>query len=401
MMLAPERTPISEPDARAARHILAVVPALRSLARAGEALGVGKHELLHAGPPLRGSPCAPIAHSAITAILFEAWADTADEAAALLRSGAVRLRPAQDRRCAVPLADVVSPSMWVQEICDLRSPASVAWSPLNGGAERVLRVGVLGDDVLEHLRWINGPFAHALRVALREPIPILALADAGLAGGDDCHGRTGVATSLLASQLEDRWSGADAAACRDFVRRAPSFFLNVWMAASKCMLDAARGVADASIIIAAGGNGTEFGIQIAAWPGTWFTAPAEPPAVAPGAIPAETFALGAIGDSAIVDFLGLGAMTTPTSGNAAEPPFADLLPEAVSAPRALLALAHPGFARTRPLVILPARRAIEAAQTPVVSLGVLDRAGARGRLAGGFYRPPIELIARAVSSLAR
>jgi len=402
MTLAREPLRMSDPDASAVRSILAVVPALRSLARAGEALGLGSHELLHAGPPISdgADACAPIAHSAITAILFERWADTVESAGALLRTGAIRLRPAQDNHCVVPLADVLSPSMWVQEVGDLRSPASVAWSPLNGGIEHVLRVGILGKDVLTHLRWINGPFADALALALNEPIPLLGLADEGIAGGDDCHGRTGVATAALASRLEHRWTGTEAVACREFLSRAPSFFLNVWMAASKCMLDAARGVAASSAVVAAGGNGEEFGIQLASQPGTWFTTRAEPPAVQPGLIVTDAVPLGAIGDSAVVDLLGLGAMTTPAVDGDERLQFADILPDAVAAPRSLLMAAHPGFPRVQPRMVITARRVLESAQAPVVSLGVLDKTGKRGRLAGGFYRPPLDLFERAVRGAA-
>ena len=391
----------SEADARAVPQVLAVVPGLRSLVSAGEALGLRTHELLHAGPPISKvqKACAPIVHAAITAILFERWADNVDDASVLLRSGAVRLRPAQDSGCVVPLADVVSRSMWVQEVCDLRTPVPTAWSPLNGGSERVLRVGVLDRGVLDHLRWINGPFARGLAAALKDPIPLLALADAGIAGGDDCHGRTGVATSMLAALLEHRWTGVGAGACRDFLARSPSFFLNIWMAASKRMLDEARGIEGNAIVTGAGGNGVEFGIRIAAQPGTWFTAPAAPPVVAQELLPANATPLGAIGDSAIVDCLGLGAMTTPTQGERRQPPYAELMPDAVSAPVALLAAAHQGLPRTRPLMVLSATRAAQAAQAPVIGLGVLDEAGRRGRLAGGFYRPPLELFIRAVSSL--
>ena len=128
--------------------------------------------------------------------------------------------------------------------------------------------------------------------------------------------------------------------------------------------------------------------------GTWFTTRAEPPAVQPGLIAADAIPSGAIGDSAVVDFLGLGAMTTRTADGDARPAFADILPDAVAAPRRLLAAAHPGFARVQPRMVIAARRAIESAQVPVVSLGVLDKAGKRGRLAGGFYRPPLDLFER-------
>lgn len=393
---------LSEPDVNAVRRVLSVAPALRRLVRAGEALGLGRHELLHAGPPIgdAATACAPIANSAITAILFEGWARNADEARALLRSGDVHLRPAQDRGCVVPLADVVSSSMWLQEIGDSGSPESLAWSPLNGGGEHALRVGVFGEDVLERLRWINGPFVESYRLVIDEPVALLDLADTGIQGGDDCHGQTAVATSTLASMLEDRWSGADAEACRAFLRRSPGFFLNVWMAASKCMLDAARGIEEASVVVAAGGNGHEFGIQFAARPGVWFTVHATPPHVAPGGVPTDAVPLGAIGDSAIVDYLGLGAMTTPSIGNDRPAPFADVLPQADGVYRSLLAAAHPGFARTRPRMVIPIRRMLETRQAPVVSLGVLDAAGVRGRLAGGYYQAPFTLFERLASEIA-
>jgi hypothetical protein len=276
----------------------------------------------------------------------------------------------------------------------------VAWSPLNGGGEHVLRVGRLDQVVLEHLRWINGSFAEAYRSAVGEPIALLELADGGIAGGDDCHGNTGVASAMLATRLENRWSGTDAEACRAFLRRSPSFFLNIWMAASTCMLAAAQGVEAASVVVAAGGNGREFGVQVAAKPGVWYTTPAMPPLVAPGLLPSDAVPLGAIGDSAIVDYLGLGAMTTPTSGDDRPAPFAQLLPQAARVYRDLLATIHPGFTRTQPRMVVPVRRVLEMGEAPVVSLGVLDAAGVRGRFAGGYYQAPFQLFERIAHELA-
>jgi len=386
-----------DPDAEAVRRILAGRPALRRVVRARDAMRFGERELLHAGPPIARNcdACVPIANSAITAILFEEWANDVDAARALFEAGEVQLCPAQDRGCVVPLADVVSPSMWLQEVIDLGSSHGAAFSPINGGASHVLRVGVLSVDVLAHLRWLNRTFARAFSATLSEPIPLVPVADEGLAGGDDCHGRTAVATSALASQLEARWIGADASACRDFMQRAPSFFLNLWMAASKCMLDAARGIDGSSVVIGAAGNGVDFGIRLASRPDAWINAAAEPPAVARGALTADAMPLGAIGDSAVVDILGLGAMTTSASNEGARPAFADVLADAIDAPRTLLAASNDAFTRTRPRMVVSARRVVETRQTPIVSLGVLDKAGLRGRLAGGFYRAPLAVFERA------
>lgn len=391
---------LQEADRLALDRIFDVVPALRRIAAAGEALALGDHELLHAGPPIENPAevCAPVAHSAITAALFEGWARTVDEAKALLYGGGIRLRPAQDAGCVVPLADVLSRSMRVQEVCDLRAPVHRAYSPLNGGNAHPLRVGVLGDDVLAQLRWVNGPFADGLARALDEPIEVLPLADRGLEEGDDCHGRTGVATAALAAELDGRWRGSDAAACRAFFSQSPGIFLNVWMAATRCVLDAAQGVPGSTLLVGAGGNGVRFGVRLASAPSTWHVVDAAPPNVAE-MLPAGAVALGAIGDSAVVDFLGLGAMTT-RAGVDAVPSFAAVFGDATGMPRTLLAASHPGLPRSRPLMGLCAASIADARTAPIVSLGVLDQAGIRGRIAGGFYRPPIALFDRAMARFA-
>ncbi len=385
-----------DPDALAIGKILAIEPRLHGVERASRALGLDRHELLHAGPSIADPHriCRPILHSAITAVLFERWSDSPEEAERLIRRGAVRLRPAQELRCVVPLADVVSPSMWLHAVGD---DAIRCWSPLNGGMHHVLRVGVLGADVLEHLRWINGPFAEVFADALSAPVPILDVADEGIAGGDDCHGRTAVATSALLRMLGPRLAGPQADRCRAFLRESPSFFLNLWMAASKAMLEGARGIDGCTVVTAAGGNGVEFGIQIASKPDRWFVCAAAAPAVAPGSLAADVEPLGAIGDSAVVDILGLGAMMTMQQRNANVSPLPSFVED--NAAPTLLAKPHPRFRRTHPWMVLSAQRIVESRRTPIVSLGVLDKFGRLGRVAGGYYRPPLDIFERAVASV--
>jgi hypothetical protein len=93
-------------------------------------------------------------------------------------------------------------------------------------------------------------------------------------------------------------------------------------------------------------------------------------------------------------------MTTLAQGDGT-PPFAPVFADAVGLPKRLLAQAHAGFVRTRPLLGLCATRVVDVGAPPLVSLGVLDRDGVQGRVAGGFYRPPLELFGRAVSALAQ
>jgi hypothetical protein len=387
-------------------RVFEVRPELAAVVRARDAMALGRRDLLHAGPPLadRARPCEPMLNAAAAAILFEGWADTVDQARSLVRERAVVLRPAQDLGCVVPLADVLSPSMWVQVVQDGAGAAPPAFSPFNGGGEHPQRVGVFDEAVVAHLRWLDTQFAPALRAALDTPLPLIDLADRGLAGGDDCHGRTAVATAALGALITERLQGGANAVCRQYLDRSPGFFLNLWMAASRCMLAAAAGATDpdhADLVVAAGGNGQSFGIQVAARPGHWFTGPAAAPAITGAAPELAARSLGAIGDSAIVDLLGFGAMTTLRAGPPLPPEVLEAWFSEPDGPGPLLALEHPGFVRTGPRLLVHAARVVGAGRCPLVSLGVLDRAGERGRLAGGFYRAPLSVFTEAVAGIAR
>jgi hypothetical protein len=389
-------------DLSAIASILAVAPELVALERAGDRLGLGEHVLLHAGPPLRhsGDVCTPVLHAAIAATLFEGWADTPAKASDMVRSGEISLRPAQDVGCALPLADVLSRSMWLQVVRDAAKPQRWACSPINGGPTNVMRAGVFDPAVVTQLRWLDQAFAPAYRAALAEAaVPLITLADHGLAAGDDCHGKTAAASAAFARAMRDRLHGPCADACRAFFERSPAFFLNLWMAASRSMLSAATGTPDSSVVTAAGGNGLDFGIQLAGQPGRWFTIAADAPVVPDASEAIARSSLGAIGDSAIVDLLGLGAMTTRTRGAQEAPAFAGLWPETAQAPARLLSAMHPAFEQTHARLIVRATRVVDAASSPVISLGVLDKAGLQGRLGGGFYRAPAELFAQACAAM--
>ena len=140
---------------------------------------------------------------------------------------------------------------------------------------------------------------------------LVPMAVTGLIGGDDCHGRTPVAGAALVDELVFRSASPIDSRVLDFMRVSPSLFLNLWMAATKCMMIAASDVPDSAFVSAAGGNGRDVGIQVSGLPGRWFSVPASPPKGAFDVDVPEDRALGAIGDSAVVDAFGLGAMFAP------------------------------------------------------------------------------------------
>ena len=146
------------------------------------------------------------------------------------------------------------------------------------------------------------------------------------------------------------------------------------------------------------GNGDAFGIQVAGLPGRWFTGLAVAPAIAQATPEVAASSLGAIGDSALVDLLGFGAMTTLAvpRGPAA---FLAAWPLEADTPNTLLGHAHPGFALTRPRLTVNTSRVLSSGRQPLISLGVLDKAGQRGRLDAGYFRVPLELFSNAKASL--
>ncbi len=361
------------PDKTALRRLSTVRPAWIGLAEACVAVGLGPRTVLHAGPPYKPDQNIPkpVLSAAAVAAVFEGWADSLAEAHVAIADGEVDFRPAQDCGVVTPLAAVVSGSMQLQVIEDLSGSGRPAYAPLNGGMQNDLRFGVADEQTLERLHFLNDSFATEISGTLSEPIPLLPIADEALEKGDDCHGKTANATRLLNSVIANH-----------FLATADSFFLNLWMAASKCIMSAAEGTPASSIVTAMAGNGCDFGIQIAGLPGLWHTVPATPP-VLQGGNSALMTPLNATGDSAIIETFGLGGMYQ--AGVRSD----------------LKRIDHPDFNHVSVRAGFSANDVIGKKQPPIVSLGVLDAAGVNGLVARGFYSPPLPVFQDALNALRK
>ncbi len=378
-------------------------PAWVGMVTAEQAIDLPQTTLLHAGPPFAsvGSVTQPILNSACIAAVFEGLAADFDEAETKIFAGDILLKPAQDFGVVTPLAAVVSSTMPLHHITDLNRPQIQAYAPINGGSRPAMRLGIRSKDVLDHIRWLNGPFASWIASGLQQPIELIPLAVAALKQGDDCHGYTPEGGRLMMSELEKNISdGIGDTDTRKFIESSPSLFLNLWMAASKCMMMSASGVLESSFITAIAGNGLETGIQIAALPGRWFQTSAQPPSGRFDVDLPESRALPAIGDSAVVEGLGLGAMAihlSPVQQNN----LGEFLPADYSSVKEnLLTGIHPGFSDLDCQLGLTARAADQLNRGPVIGLGILDKNGEKGRLGGGIYRMPVDVFKQAVQVLA-
>ncbi len=384
-------------------RLLAVRPQLTGVVDATQAVGLAPRELLHAGPPL-ADPCRPPAvlmSSAVITCLHEGWASDAAGAEALVRAGAVRLSPAQERGVVVPLAALASARTPLFEVSD---PASGwrTWAPVSAVRGPDTRMGFRDPALLARLAVRDAEVAPAWRKALaaQGPLPLYPLARQGLAGGDDLHSRTTAANQALADWLHAQASAsASAQLLAGHLEATPLFFLTLWMAACSLALRAAEGAVGSTLVTRAGGNGEVFGIALASAPERWITTPATTPQgrLMPQ-VPAGTAVCGAIGDSAVVDMLGFGGQRL---AHAPEPlgVLGEFLPpgHAGLADR-LLAAPHPDFDAPQRAGI-DARKVAAENAAPLVTLAMLAADGERGFVGRGVYCPPVRLFERALDAM--
>ena len=371
-------------------------PALHRIVSAREAIGLPPRTLLHAGPPLLdpSRPPAPLRSAIIATCLHEGWAGDAAQAGAMLDSGALMLQPAQPQGCVTPLVAVISSRTPLFEVRDEAAGARRQFAPVSAVRGSDARMGGRDPALPARLRQRDDEIAPALARSRRRsgPIALWHRAAQGLAQGDDLHSRTAAANDALAAQL--RAHGEPALA--DHVAATPLFFLTLWMAASSLILRSAEGGDRPTLVTRGGGNGERFGIALASAPAHWICCEATPPQGPrlPNVAPA-TEVLGAAGDSAVIDLLGLGGMRL---AQAPEPMsvFAPFV--AADAPRdasRLLLTPQPLLADRWPLG-LDAHDVVALGTTPIVMLAMLARDGS-GLVGRGVWRPPLALFERALA----
>lgn len=402
------KDPLIEADRNALEKAMLAQPNWVGMSTGASALNLAPNTLLHAGPPFENVEQipTPVVNSACVAAVFEGLARDFSTAKTMIAGGDIELKPAQDHAVVTPLAAVVSASMPLHRI-DGSGGGSV-YAPINGGSRPSLRLGLCNNAVLKHIRWLNSSFAELLSEALTgansrlrdSGIPLIPLAVQGLQGGDDCHGRTIVANRLMIDALfEPTMREQLDTDTLDFIDTSPSLFLNVWMAASKFIMNSTSGIKNASFLTAVAGNGVSVGIQVAGLPGRWFVAPATAPIGSFDVDVPSSRAIAAIGDSAVVEGLGLGAMAIRHAPEQRKQ-FESLLPEDFDDRiNQLLLGEHDAFKPLGQKLGVCARAVVSVSSAPAVALGIIDKLGELGRLGAGIYQLPVELFAEAVEAL--
>lgn len=390
-------------------------PVLVDCRPAWEALELPPRTVLHAGPPIEWARmCEPMRAAVLCAIRYEGWAANDDAAAALVERGEVRLEPCHHWRAAGPMTGIITGSMPVF-VVENRAHGNRAHATINEGLGRVLRFGGTDDSVVARLRWLATEAGPLLGSALRaagglELRPLMAQA---LRMGDEMHQRNVAASALLIRALLPhivRAGGKHAAVARlaEFLAGNDQFFLNVAMAAGKALADAAGGVAHATLVTAMARNGTEFGLRVSGLGERWFTAPVLMPAglYFPGFSAAD--ANPDMGDSAIVETIGLGGGALAAAPAVARFVGAGGMAEALAATEEIAEIClaeHPHFRipaldeRGVPAGI-DVRLVVETGIAPLINTGIAGRKAGTGQIGAGVVRAPLACFERALLALA-
>ncbi len=402
-------------NAEAWKHLVHGEPALVDCRPAREALGLADRVVLHAGPPLAWDrACPPMRAAVLCAIRYEGWAVDADAAAALVADGRVRLEPCHHHGAVGPMTGMITASMPVF-VVENRRYGNRGHATINEGLGRVLRFGADDESVVRRLEWLRDEAGPLLGEALRATggIDLRALMAQAVRMGDEMHQRNVAASSLLARALAAPLARAARrpealARVAEFIAGNDQFFLNLAMAAGKALADPAGGVPGSTLVYTMSRNGTDFGIRLSGLPDRWFTAPVLMPAglYFPGF--GADDANPDMGDSAIVETIGLGGAAMAAAPAAARFVGAGGMAEARAATEEIAEISHAEHPHFRLPTLdergaptgIDARRVVATGIAPLINTGIAGRQPGTGQIGAGTARAPLPCFENALIALA-
>ena len=407
---------IEQANAEALRRMLAGDPVLVDVIPAREALkGLTARHILHAGPPIAWERmCGPMRGAIMGIAVFEGWASDLKDAAAKAEAGAFRFEPNHHYDAVGPMTGMTTLSQPVL-VVENRAFGDRAYCAINEGLGKVMRFGGNDAEVLARLAWLREVLGPALGRAIRETggIPLKPIVARGLTMGDEMHQRNVACSSLLlrllAPALARTTKDTEALArCLDFIGRNDQFFLNVAMAMGKAITDPARGIEASSVVTAMSRNGTDFGIRVSGLGDAWFTAPVEMPVglYFPGYSAKD--ANPDMGDSAIVETVGLGGFAM-----AAAPAVVGFVGAGPASSAAAFTRAMGEITvASNPEWTIPAldgagvpvgidiRLVVETGIVPTINTGIAHREPGVGQVGAGVVKAPIKCFEQALVALA-
>jgi len=290
-----------------------------------------------------------------------------------------------------------------------------AFCTINEGLGKVMRFGGNDESVLQRLAWLRDSLGPHMGRALREGggIGLKNLIARGLSMGDEMHQRNVACSGLLLRELSPALArtSTDSTALAEalaFMGSNDQFFLNVGMAMGKSIMDPVRDIDHATVVTAMSRNGTEFGIRVSGLGDQWFTAPVEMPEglYFPGFTEAD--ANPDMGDSTIVETIGLGGFAMGAApavagfvgaGAASEAGhFTKTMREITCAENPEWTI--PALDYTGVPTGIDIRLVVETGLAPTINTGIAHREPGIGQVGAGVVRAPLECFNQALRALA-
>lgn len=407
---------IEAANGEAIARMTSAEPVLIDVVPAGEVLdGLTDHMILHAGPPVAWDDmCGPMRGAIAGAIVLEGWAETLEAATALAAAGKVKFAPNHHFDAVGPMTGMTTRSMPML-VVENQAFGNRAYCAINEGLGKVMRFGGNDESVIDRLRWLETDLAPLLGRALRESggIGLKNIIARGLTMGDEMHQRNVACTSLFLRELGPALALASddkqkLAAAMRFMAGNDQFFLNVAMVMGKAIMDPVRGIKSSSIVSTMSRNGTDFGVRMSATDERWFVAPVEMPRglYFPGF--SEADANPDMGDSTIVETVGLGGFAMAASPAVAGFVGAGRASEALDYTRRMWEITAgrnqewtiPALDFAGVPIGIDVRKVVATGMTPTINTGIAHREPGVGQVGAGVVNAPLGCFEQALVALA-
>ena len=406
---------IEKANAQTVERMMEARPVVIGVAKAIDVIpAMRKNLFLHAGPPITYDRMAgPVKGAIVGALLFEGIAKDEGEAWEIAKSGKIDFEPCHHHSAVGPMAGLISPSMLVY-IVENKTHGNKAYSGLNEGRGKVLRMGAYSPEVLSRLKWMNEVLGAVLNDSfqLSGGLDIRNLVGKALHMGDDGHNRLDacsiIYTTMMAPHIVKVAKDANTASeILKFLGENALSILNPVMAACKTMTDAGHNIEGSTIVTVMARNGTDFGIRVSGLGDRWFTGPA-------GMVKALYFpgftekdANPDIGDSTITETAGIGgfamaaapAIVTFISGTPKDAINTTLdMYEITYGEHKYFTIPALDFRGTPTGIDI--RKVIEKGMLPRVNTGVAHKDPGIGQVGAGVVTPPANIFEDALVAFA-
>jgi hypothetical protein len=406
---------IEQANAKSVERMMEARPVLVGVGKALEVIpGMRPNLLLHAGPPIGWDRMAgPVKGATFGALIFEGLAKDATEAEALIKAGKIEFEPCHHHSAVGPMAGLISPSMMVY-IVENKTNGNFAFSGLNEGRGKVLRMGAYSPDVIAKLQWMNDVLGPVLDAAIKDcgGVDLRTMLAKALHMGDDGHNRLDACSMLYTVALAPSISRVTnnkntTAEIIKFLGENALSILNPVMAGCKTMADAGHNIEGSTIVTVMARNGTDFGIRVSGLGDRWFTGPA-------GHVKALYFpgytekdANPDIGDSTITETAGIGGFAM-----AAAPAIVKFIngspKDAINTTLDMYEITYtehkyfniPSLDFRGTPTGIDIRKVIEKNLLPRVNTGVAHREAGIGQVGAGVVSPPMSIFEDALVAYA-